>query len=76
MVPFVCLCSNIAGIIEGCSTVPAQERSLKGEHPSIQIALKSKDFPIVMQLCQVIRHGSISKKCSTYKYHTIILIYI
>lgn len=66
MMPFVCLGYYIAGLIEGEGTVivPTQERSLKGEqnNPSIQIAFQSKDFPIVMQLCQVLGQGSISKK--------------
>ena len=66
MMPFVCLGSNLANLIEGEGTimVPAQERSQKGRlnNPGIQIAFKSKDFPIVKPLCQVIGQGSISKR--------------
>lgn len=66
MMPFVCLGSYLAGLIEGDGTVtvPTRERSLKGKlnNPSIQIAFQSRDFPIVMLLCQVLGHGSISKK--------------
>jgi hypothetical protein len=63
---FVCLGSYLAGLIEGDGTivVPSTERSSKGKlnYPSIQIVFHAKDFPLVTVLCQIIGHGSISKK--------------
>jgi LAGLIDADG endonuclease len=74
--PFVCIGSYLAGLIEGDGTiiVPTQQRSEKGKvnFASIQIVFQNKDFPLLMLLCQVIRHGSISKKKKSAAYIYII----